>query len=364
MPSLRYCRIIIFTVSFILICFGLIMVYNSTAVKAYEYYGSSSHYLIRHFLFIIIGLCASVGVMLIETKYLRKFARPLAAAAVFLLALVLVPSIGRRVGGAQRWFYLGFVNFQPSEFAKLAIILYLSDYLVRKDYKINYFFQGFLPPLLVILTMAGLILLEPDLGTTLLLLVISMFILYAGGARWRHIVLFTLTSIPAVLYLIFLKPYRLRRLIAVFNPWAHKEDAGYQLIQSLIALGSGGFWGVGLGRGQQKLYYLPAAHTDFIFSIIGEELGFIGVFSLILLYLTLIIFSAIIAFNIRNQFAKYVILGVSSLIGLQAIVHIGSSTGFLPTKGLPLPFISYGGSALVFNMVAIALLLNVSRNRV
>jgi cell division protein FtsW len=284
--------------------------------------------------------------------------------AIILLVLVLMPHVGRRAGGAQRWFHLGFFDFQPSELAKLAIILYLADYLVRKDYKINYFHTGFLPAIIVICFVAGLILMQPDLGTAVLLITVSLLMLFAGGARWLHVSLLATAALPVVSYLIFFKPYRMRRVVAFLNPWAHKADEGYQLIQSLIALGSGGLLGVGLGQGQQKLFYLPAAHTDFIFSIIGEELGFAGAFSLIMLYVIFIIFSGMIAMNLKDIFARYVIFGVVCLIGLQVVVHIGSSTGFLPTKGLPLPFISYGGSALFFNMIAVALLLNVSRDRI
>ncbi len=364
MPSIRFCRIVIFVICAILISFGLIMVYNSTAVKAYEYHGNASYYLLRHLIFILIGVTICFILMLVDVKNLQKWAKPVMFLAIITLILVLVPNIGRRAGGAQRWFRLGFFNFQPSEFAKLAVILYLADYLVRKDYKISYFFSGFLPAIMVICLAAGLILLQPDLGTAVLLLTVSLFMLFAGGARWFHVSLLGLATLPVVGYLIYFEPYRLRRMISFVDPWKHKADEGYQLIQSLIALGSGGFLGVGLGRGQQKLFYLPAAHTDFIFSIIGEEFGFVGAFSLIVLYIMFIVFSGIIALNLKNMFARYVIFGVVCLISLQVVVHIGSSTGFLPTKGLPLPFISYGGSALVFNMIAVALLLNVSRNRI
>jgi len=363
-PSLRFCRSAIFIICAILISFGLIMVYNSTAIKAYEYHGNASFYLIKHLIYILIGLASSFILMLIDVKSLQKWAKPVMFLAITLLVLVLIPHIGRRAGGAQRWFHLGFFNFQPSEFAKLAMILYLADYLVRKDYKVNYFFSGFLPAIMVICFVAGLILVQPDLGTAILLLMVSLLMLFIGGARWLHVSLLGLSALPVVFYLILFKPYRLRRVIAFLNPWEHKADEGYQLIQSLIALGSGGLLGVGLGHGQQKLFYLPAAHTDFIFSIIGEELGFAGAFSIIMLYVMFIVFSAMIAMNLKNMFARYVIFGVVCLIGLQVVVHIGSSTGFLPTKGLPLPFISYGGSALFFNMIAVALLLNVSRNRV
>ena len=363
MMTLRQNRISIFIICVILISLGLVMVYNSTALMAYEYYGSSAYFFQRHLVFILVGLVISFFIMLLDIETLKRFSKPCVICSICLLILVLIPSLGRRVSGAQRWFHLVFFNFQPSEFVKVAIILYLADFMSRKREKIKSLTYGFLPPMLVVLLCFGLILLQPDLGTAVLIFAVAIFMLFAGGARIKYIFSSVLLAVPAFTYLIINKPYRVRRIISFINPWKHKADAGYQLVQSLIALGSGGLFGVGLGGGQQKLYYLPAAHTDFIFSIIGEELGFLGAGAVILLFAMFIFFAALIAFQVRSSFSKLLILGVVSLISLQAIVHIGTSTGFLPTKGLPLPFLSYGGSSLVFNMAAVALLLNVSREK-
>jgi len=363
MSKLRKYRISILIIVLILISVGLVMVYDATAVKAYEYYGNSFYFLNRHLFFLFLGLICSLIVMNLDIEILKKYSKLTILTALCLLGLVLIPQVGYEVGGAQRWFRLGAINFQPSEFAKVALILYLGEFLSRKGFEVRNFKRGLLPVLLVTLACVGLILLEPDLGTGILVFSVAIFMIFAGGARVLHLLMLGALSIPAIFYLILVKPYRIRRIIAFLNPWQHQQGASYQLVQSLIALGSGSLFGVGLGRGQQKLYYLPASHTDFIFSIIGEELGLIGTVGIIILFILFIFYGAKLAFSIHRPFSKLVILGIISLISLQAIIHIGTSTGSIPTKGLPLPFISYGGSSLVFNMIAVAILLNVSRER-
>lgn len=363
MLTVRQCRISIFVITITLIAVGLVMVYNSTAIKADEYYGSHSYFFKRHALSIFIGLILSLFVMSLEAETLRKYSRPIILFGILLLIMVLVPSLGKKVSGARRWFSSGPLNFQPAEFVKVAIILYLADFLSRKSFEIKNFTRSFLPAIIVIFICVGLILIQPDLGTAILIFTIAVIMLFIAGAKIKHLLSLGILALPAVFYLILLKPYRLRRVTAFLDPWQHSSDSGYQLIQSLIALGSGRFFGVGLGRGEQKLYFLPAAHTDFIFSIIGEELGFIGASAIILIFILFIFFAAIIVIKSDKLYSKLLISGVVSLISLQAIIHIGTSTGSIPTKGLPLPLISYGGSSLVFNMIAIALLLNVSRER-
>ncbi len=363
MFQLRKYRLSILIVVLILIAIGLVMVYDATAIRAYEYYGDSFYFLKRHLFFLFLGLLSSLIVMSIDTDTLRKFSKIIMFSALFLLVLVLMPSVGKEVGGARRWFGLGVFNFQPSEFAKVALVLYLAEFLSRKVYEIKGFTLVLIPALLITAICVGLIFLEPDLGTGLLIFSVAIFMIYIGGVRVTHLLSFLILTIPIVSYLIITKPYRLRRIIAFLDPWQHQLDLSYQLVQSLIALGSGQFFGVGLGRGEQKLYFLPAAHTDFIFSIIGEELGFIGTTGIILLFILFIFFGAKLAFNSYYLFSKLVIFGIIFIISIQALIHIGSCIGLIPTKGLPLPFISYGGSSLVFNMIAVALLLNVSRRR-
>jgi cell division protein FtsW len=359
--NLRRYRITIITIVLMLMAVGLVMIYNVTGIRAHEYYGSSLYFLNRHVFFICLGLIAALIILGLDTQRLRRFSKPAMLIALFLLALVLIPRLGYKVGGARRWFKIGAFNFQPSEFAKIALILYLGDFLARKGFEIENLKKGFLPAFFVTLLCAGLILLQPDLGTGLLVFSVAVFMIFAGGVKIRHLLFLALLAIPALVFLILLKPYRMRRIMSFLNPWQYSQDAGYQLVQSLIALGSGNIFGVGLGRGEQKLYYLPAAHTDFIFSIIGEELGFIGTSGIVVLFILFIYYGAKLAFGVHDQFRKLVILGLVSLISLQAIIHIGTSTGSIPTKGLPLPFISYGGSSLVFNMIAVAIMLNVSR---
>lgn len=361
MSELKRYRILILIIAFLLIAVGIIMVYDATAIKAYEHYGNSLYFLIRYGLFLTIGLIASLLILSFDKKFLQRYSKPVMFIALFLLGLVLMPKVGTEAGGARRWLSYGILNFQPSEFAKLALVLYLASYLSRKGFEIKNFMYGLLPVLMVTFLTVVLILLEPDLGSGVLIFLVAAFMIFVGGMKLLHLVLLGLLSIPAIFYLIVTKPYRMRRIVAFLNPWQHKSDAGYQLVQSLIALGSGRVIGVGLGCGEQKLYYLPAAHTDFIFSIIGEELGFIGTLSIVILYVLFAYFGLKLAFKMHDVFSKLVILGIVILISLQALIHIGSTTGLIPTKGLPLPFVSYGGSSLFFNMIAVAILLNVSR---
>lgn len=361
MFSLRKLRIYLLVLILILMSLGSIMVFNSTAVKAYEYYQDSFYFFKRHVFFLCLGLVAGLFIMRLNKDLLQRLAKPAVAVSVLLLLLVLLPQLGRKVAGAQRWFNLGPFSFQPSELAKVTIVMYLADYLSRKRHEITSFIYGFLPAMLIVGAAVGLILLEPDLGTAVLIFAVSVFMLYAGGARLGHLLSLGLMAAPAVFYLVALKPYRLRRIIAFIDPWQHKADAGYQLVQSLITLGSGGLWGVGLGQGQQKLYYLPAAHTDFIFSIIGEELGFVGAGLLVLIYAFMFVICCLIAIKLASSYSKLVVMGMSLLLGLQAVIHVGTSTGSIPTKGLPLPFVSYGGSSLLFNIIAAAIIFNVSR---
>jgi cell division protein FtsW len=274
---------------------------------------------------------------------------------------VLVPGIGSKAGGARRWIrFFGF-GFQPSEVAKFALVIYLADLTARKRYLMQRFTYGFLPPILVIGLVSGLVLLEPDMGTSVAICFIGFLMLFVSGTRIRHLALVGAGVVPVMSLAVVMEPYRFRRILAFFNPWGDSRGAGFQLIQSFVALGSGGFFGVGLGQSKQKLFYLPESHTDFIFSIIGEELGFLGTASVLMLFAVLIWFTLRIAFKIKDPFMSRVVLGIGAVIAFEVIVNIGVSTGVLPTKGLPLPFISYGGSSLVCHLAAMGIVLNMSR---
>ncbi len=337
------------------------MVYSSSGVYALKYFQDASYFLNRHLFFLFVGSVLSLFILAVDYHRLRNFAKPLMICTIVMLVLVLVPGIGRASFGARRWFKFGPVNFQPSEFAKITLTIYLSDFLARKKGRIISFWNGFLPAILVVGLVCLLVVKQPDLGNSLLLGSIAMILLFVSGARIRHISTLILMALPVLYFLVVRVPYRMRRITAFIDPWQDSQGAGFQLSQSQIALGSGGIFGVGLGRSVQKMFYLPAAHTDFILSIIGEELGLVGTLVVVLLFIALILQGARIIKRTRDPFGYYLACGIIAMIGLQALVNIGVSIGALPTKGLPLPFISYGGSALVFNMMAIALLLNISR---
>lgn len=347
----------------ILISLGVVMIYSSSGIYALEVMHNSAHFLIRHLMFLMVGSVLMFWAMANDYRVLRKWAKPLLGLAILLLALVLIPGIGKISSGARRWFSLGPINFQPSEFVKLVLIVYLADFLTRKQDVLRSFSKGFLPVMMVMGLLCSLIIKQPDMGNTVLVFVITISMLWVAGGRKSHIGAIFFMSIPAFIFLVVTAPYRLIRVLTFFNPWDDPQGAGFQLTQSQIALGSGGFFGVGLGKSVQKLFYLPAAHTDFIFSIIGEEVGFLGAIAVIILCAAFIWLGTRILKQINEPFGYFLVFGILIMISIQVVVNFGVSIGALPTKGLPLPFISYGGSALVFNMVAVGLILNVSRTQ-
>ncbi len=358
---MRSVRSSIFTIVAVLVAIGVVMIYSASAIYAYGKMGDSMYFLKRHLLYVLVGVVMMLLAMSIDINKLKKIAKPSVILCVILLVLVLIPHIGRETGGAKRWFRLGMVNFQPSELAKIIIIIYIADFVSRKETLMKSFVYGFLPAVIALALVVGLILLEPDLGTAVTIFVVAMIMLYVGNVRPRHIMGSFLASLPLLYVLLFSVSYRRKRMLAFINPWADKRGTGFQIIQSFIALGSGGLFGVGLGQSKQKLFYLPASHTDFIFSIIGEELGFIGTASIIALFSLLVWQGMKVAFKALGTFERLLSLGIVTMIALEAIINIGVTAGALPTKGLPLPFISYGGSGLIFHLMAVGLLLNVAK---
>jgi cell division protein FtsW len=357
----RKIRLNLLTVSVVLICIGIVMIYSSSSIYAWERYGDSFYFLKRHLSFLAIGLLLAFLAMVIDYRWLKKYSHWLVWIALFLLVLVLIPGMGREVSGARRWFRFKFISFQPSEFANLALIIYIADFISRKEDKIKMLVAGFIPAMCMLGVVALLILLQPDLGTIIALGSVVLIMLYVGGARGRHILTLLLCSLPALYFLVFSVPYRRARILAFLNPWLDPKGIGFQIIQSQIAIGSGGLFGRGLGHSQQKLFYLPAAHTDFIFSIIGEELGLLGTLGVIALFMIFIQQGLKIIKNAQNRFGYFLALGLVLMISLKAIINIGVSCGVFPTKGLPLPFISYGGSALIFDMISLGILINIAR---
>lgn len=350
-------------VSTILICLGIVMIYSSSSIYAWQRLSDPFYFLKRHLFYVLLGLLSSLFAMSMDYQILKKYSKPIVLFSLLMLVLVLIPGISREIAGARRWFrFLGY-SFQPSEFAQLAVIIYIASFLSREDKNIKDLFSGFVPMMMVLGLFVLLILAQPDLGTAVSLSVVVFVMLFIGGIRLSHLLAVFLLSLPALYLLIFSVSYRKRRIISFLNPWMDPQGIGFQLVQSQLALGSGGIFGVGLGQGRQKLFYLPAAHTDFIFSIIGEELGLIGTLAIVFLFILFIWSAAKIAIKTTEGFGHYLSVGIIALIAFKAVVNIGVSIGSLPTKGLPLPFVSYGGTSLVFNMISLGLLLNISKSR-
>ena len=358
---MRKLRTQLFMVTVLLLAIGVVMVYSASAISAHEIYKDNMYYLKRQLLYLCLGVIASLLIMSVDYDVLKKYAKPVLAVTFFLLVLVLVPGISREIAGARRWFRFSFLSFQPSQVAKIVLILYFADFLSRKQSEIKSFREGFMPPMIILGVCVGLILLEPDLGTAVAISVVAFLMLFVAGIKLAHLVPMIVGSVPVLLVLILHKAYRMRRILAFVNPWQDPQGVGFQIIQSYIALGSGGPFGVGLGQSRQKLLYLPGCHTDFIFSIIGEELGLIGAGAVIILFALFVWIGIRIALRARDLFGHLAALGIVSMIGLESVINIAVATGSMPTKGLPLPFISYGGSSLVFDMIGVALLLNIAK---
>ncbi len=352
----------ILTITFILIAIGIIMIYSASAISAEDQYGDQYYFLKRQLMWTCLGMVAMIIASLIPMESLRTISKPLLILAWMLLVLVVVPHIGVKVGGARRWLRYGIWSFQPAEMAKLALIIYSAHFLSRKQRELTDFRHGILPLIVVLGITMILILLQPDFGTALLLGTVIFMIMFVAGVNIKHLVGLGSLAIPGIILLICKASYRWQRILVFLDPWKDTSDTGYQITQSFIALGSGGFIGRGWGRSIQKLYYLPQSYTDFIFSIIGEEIGFVGASAILLLFVAFVCCGIKISKNSPNLFTHLVGMGVTIMIGLQGIIHMGVVTGCLPTKGLPLPFVSFGGSSLVVNLTGVGLLINISRH--
>jgi cell division protein FtsW len=342
---------------------GLVMIYSASAVSARQRLGDDFFYLKRQMIAALVGIGAMLFAMRIGYRRLQALAYPLLLMGFIALCVVLIPGIGQSTGGARRWIRFPGASLQPAELAKLSFVVYLAYSLSKKREKVRVFSIGFLPHCLVALLFMGLCLLEPDFGSAVEIALLLFAMLFAGGARISWLVGSLLAAAPFVYLAIARSPYRKRRILAFLDPWSHRHDIGYQIAESLISIGSGGLFGLGLGDGRQKLYFLPEAHTDFIFSIIGEELGLFGSALVISLYGIVLWRGFRAALNATEAFGSYLALGLTSLIGFGALVNLGVAMGALPTKGLTLPFISYGGTSLVGSLFAAGILLSISQSR-
>lgn len=343
-----------------LTAFGLVMIYSASAISADARLGDPLFFLKRQLVAAVVGAGALVFGMRLGTQHLVKLAYPLLLLSAVLLVVVLIPGLGTKVGGSTRWIRLGAVNFQPGELAKIAFVVYLACSLTRKKERIRAFSAGFLPHLVVSAVFMLLLLIQPDFGTATILALLLFFMLFVAGTRLSYITVAALAALPMAYGLIVGSPYRMRRLLAFLDPWAYRYDIGYHTIESLMGFGSGGLTGVGLGEGRHKLFFLPAAHTDFIYSLVGQELGLIGAVALLTIFGIVVWRGMRAAWRAPDLFTTYVAFGLTAMIGLQTLINVGVVTGLLPTKGLTLPFVSYGGSSLICMLFAAGVLLNIS----
>jgi cell division protein FtsW len=350
--------VVILAATLALLVLGVTMVHSASSVVSVERYADSFYFTKRQLLWAVVG----VALMLLLSGYdyhnWRRWA-PAIAVVSFVLLVIVLP-FGQSRNGSQAWLGIGSFGIQPSEFAKLALILFLAHYLTDSEERMQSFWTGFLPPLGMALLAVGLIMLEPDLGQSVVIIGTTVILLFAAGARLSHIgVLFGL-GLAGFAGLVAMAPYRINRILAFIDPWQDPQGKGYQIIQSLYALGSGGMLGLGLGHSRQKFLYLPEPQTDFIFSIIGEELGFLGAACVLLLFAILIWRGFRLAFYAPDKFGALLATGITGMIAVQVLINIGVVTGSIPATGITLPLISYGGSSLTLMLAGIGILLNIS----
>ncbi len=348
-------------VTLTLLVVGVVMIYSASAVLAGRQYGDSLFFIKRQTVWAMIGLTAMVVTSRVPYDIWREAALPLIFGAVVLLVLVLIPGFGVEVNGSRRWLRLGSFTLQPSELARLGAVIYMARYLVKKREHLDDFFRDFLPPMIVIGAVLALIMGESDLGTAAVMGMVAGLMLFIGGARGRHLWVMGLLATPVLYAMIMKIGYRRQRMMAFLDPWRDPTDTGFQMIQSFLALGRGGTVGMGLGEGRQKLFFLPYPHTDFIFAVIGEELGLLGTATVLILFGILAWRGVAISLKAPDAFGRHLAFGLTMMIVVQALINMAVVTGLLPTKGLTLPFLSYGGSSLLANLIAIGILWNISR---
>ncbi|MCL4361158.1 putative lipid II flippase FtsW [Candidatus Dependentiae bacterium] len=356
-----------YTISFLVITYilcliGLIFVYSSSSAFAFEKNKCANFYLNKQAVGILLGSIALLFARFISLKKIYKFSFIFFLFSLFLTALTIITPLGQTIHGSKRWLFFHGFGFQPSELLKVSLILYLAYFLNRKQFQLNSFVRGYLPFLTVLSVVSLILLKQPDFGQTITLGASSFLIFYLGGCKIKHLMVTLFSSVPLVIGLIFAQPYRLKRIMTFLDPWSDPKGAGFQIIQSLIAIGSGKLYGLGIAQSKQKFFYLPMQHTDFVFSIIAEETGFIGCFAIISLYLTYLYVGFKLSTFVESTFCKSVILGFIILINLQVLINLCVTTGLLPTKGIGLPFISYGKSAIICNLFMVGILLNCLKN--
>jgi cell division protein FtsW len=350
-------------VTLLLVGIGIVMIFSASAIRAQDRFGDPVYFLKRQAIGAVVGLLAMVCAMAWDLKRFQRVTPIVLLVSLLLLLLVLVPGVGSKINGARRWIRLLGLNFQPAELAKLAVVLFLSSYFARRQDRLSSFLDGFLPPLLVTGVMAGLIIAQPNFGTAVILLITASVLFYVGQSRVSHLLATAAVALPGLLLLMLKSSHGRSRLMALFDPSQVSARATYQLDQSFYALGPGGWFGRGLGNSMQKLFFLPEAHNDFIFAIVGEELGFVGALAVLLLFVVFLWRGTRIALRAGDPYATYLGMGITSLIVCQAALNMAVVSGLLPTTGVPLPFLSFGGSSLAVMLFGAGILLNISRRQ-
>ena len=343
----------------ILVGFGIVMVYSASFAVADQRMGDPYHFLKKQAMAAVLGVVLLVLAARMNYHLWQILALPLLLASAVLLAALILPGMRHEIGGSSRWLKIASFSFQPAELAKLALVIYLARSLTKKEGRMKDFTVGFLPHIIVLGVLFVLVLKQPDFGTGVLFAALVFIMLFAAGTRLVFLAGALAPAVPVLAYLAIRADYRWERIVAFWDPWKDPGRAGFQIIQSFLAFGAGKVFGVGLGEGRQKLFYLPEVHTDFIFSVIGEELGLVGITILTALFVLLIIRGFQICFRARDPFGIYLSLGITVLIAIQTLLNMGVVLGLLPTKGSTLPFISYGGTSLMVNLMAVGILLNI-----
>ena len=346
-----------------LVGIGIVMVYSASSAMALKKFGSDYLFLKKQAGFALIGIVVLVVCRHFPYRWYRPLTYPLLGLAVVFLIAIQLSGFGFSAGGSARWLRFGVLSFQPSEFARFALIVFLAYSLDKKRERIKEFSIGFVPHIFVFGVLAACILKQPDFGSVAIMAALTWAMMFVGGVRCFHLITALILLLPAAVYFLINAEYRLERLWSYLDPWKYSADEGYQAIQSMIAFGNGGLLGTGIGKGYQKLFYLPEAHTDFIFSIIGEEFGLIGVLIIIALYSLILLKGIQIARQAPDTFGALLAVGLTIAMGLQIFINMGVAMGLLPTKGLTLPFLSYGGTSLMLNMAAVGVLMNISAAR-
>jgi cell division protein FtsW len=343
-------------ITLILTLLGLIFIYSSSSVFALEHHGYAAYFVHKQLWGLLLGLCGMLVAFGVPTNWIKYTSPYLYLITLGLTALTLIPSFALHIHGSSRWLKLGSFGMQPSEFLKLAFIVYIAYLLVQKKHQKKSFWGSFIPLVMIFGVTALVLLRQPDFGLTVVLSMTLFALLLIARVNGEYLLASFASFIPIVGLLIWFKPYRLKRILTFLDPWSDPQGAGFQIIQSLIAVGSGGLWGLGISNSKQKFFYLPMQHTDFIFAIIAEELGFVGAIGIVFLYVLWLYFGMRLAWSMQDEFATFVTLGFVILISLQALINLCVVTGLFPTKGVGLPFISYGCSGLVANLTMLGLI--------